>query len=288
MGEKIVKPPVRETSIAAGHHDRTFYFSKTVCQNLLLVGRLCSNVWRALLQFDLSSLPPCLTIINSTLNLHPFCNGFPKRKKAIEAFQILSEWRPEKVCWEKQPLISPTPPATNFIRQTSPFIKLDLTVLVNEWYTGRSANFGILLKMADEFQNNLIGFASGKSYNSQFWPYLEVNFLEPTSCGGGYETLDITLNLTAANIPRYTAPVNILLFNYTYQVTNTGTSAARVYLEVSPNGAAWQRQTEIATVAPGELVTLVPNTVTKFSRMYYQSLISGQRTALSLYIQGIS
>ena len=287
MGKKIVKPPARETSIAEDHPKRIFS-SKTICQNVLLAGRLCTNVWRALLQFDISSLPPFLTIINSTLNLHPFYNGFPKRKKTIEAFQILSEWRQEKVCWEKQPLIGLTPVATNFIRQTSPFIGLDLTVLVNEWYTGHSANFGILLKMADEFQNNLIGFASGKYYNSQFWPYLEVDFLKPTSCGGGSEILDIALNLTAADTPRYTAPVNVLLFNYTYQVANIGTSAARVYLEVSPNGAAWQRQTEITTVAPGELVTLVPNNVTKFSRMYYQSLNSGQRTALTVYIQGIS
>lgn len=285
VGKKIFKPPVMSTMVCDTY--RHFPVPSDTYRNVLLTGRLYLDVWQSLLQFDISSLPPLLTLVNSTLHLYPVCNEFPSAGKTIEVFQIVSRWRPKKVCRKNKPLIHSVPAATAKITgKAAAAISLDLTELVNEWYLGCSANFGVLLSLSDHCRSNLIGFASGGYPNSQLWPQLEINFLEPACCSER-SVLDISLDLTAIDTPRYTRQINVLLFNYTYQIANNGTNSVQVYLEVSPDGSAWQRQTEIAIAVPGQLVTLVPNTIAKFSRLCYQSIGTGQ-SVFTVYIQGVA
>jgi len=147
-----------------------------------------------------------------------------------------------------------------------------------------------MLKMSDECADNLVWFASGRFCDSQVWPYLEINFM--SSCqlcaGEGHRVMDINFNVITADILRFTSPVNVLLFNYAYLIINNGPNAASVQLEVSPNGAVWRTQSNLTKVNPGQLVSLAPDTVAKFSRLGYRSCQPGKNTALTVYIQGIS
>lgn len=288
MGKKIFKPPSMESFISAEHEGHAFFSSKLFYNQGLLVGKDCEDLYRSLLQFDISSLPLFLTIVKSTLSLYLDMDACPAAEKSVEAFQILSNWNQEKVCWEWQPQTACKPVAvTTIATPAGSLVTFDLTALAEEWYTGQAANFGVLLKMSDELADNLVAFASGRFRNSAIWPYLELDFASCCS-GGGHTPLDITVNVTTADNINFTAALNTLLFNYTYLIINTGANPASIHLEVSPNSAAWQTQSELATITPGQLITLVPDTVAKFSRLGYQSAHPGKPTTLSVYVQGLS
>lgn len=289
MGKKIFKPPAMESIISEGHAGSAFFSSKTFIQRGLLVGGDCEDVYRSLICFDISSLPLFLIIIKSTLNLFLCADEFPKcNKKAIEILQIVSKWHQERVCWKKQPLTKDIPAVTSKITApTGTFVTWNITPLVEEWYTGQAANLGVMLKMSKECDRSLVAFASGKLPDSQVWPYLEIDYISPCHKKGD-ETLDITLHVTTCDALRFTQPINTLMFNYSYLIINDGPNAALVRLEVSPDGSVWQPQTLLTKVIPGQLVTLIPDTIAKFSRLAYQSLVPGDKTTLTINIQGIS
>lgn len=286
MGKKFFKPPTMESIISADHARHSFSSSSKYNQKGLLMGKCGKDLYSSLLKFDLSSLPFTLAIVKSTLNLTLFTDEYPT-KKVVEALQILSRWQQEKVCWEERPLTSSSATAIAVIDSPpGTLISFDLTALVASWYTGQSANLGVLLKMSDECTDNLISCASGRFVDERVWPYLEVDFISPCS-EGGHDAMDITHDVTPSIIPKFTSPVNTLLFNYTYLVKNNGLNAATVHLEVSPDGSVWQTQSEVAKINPGQLVTLVPDTIAKFSRLSYQLVQPGKNTALTVYIQGV-
>lgn len=255
----------------------------------LLVGKKSSSINRTLIQFDLSSLPLFLTITNSTLHIFLSRNDFPATPKRLGVFQILSKWVNRKASCIRQPLITSTPLCTATItNQNNTFVSLNITTIVQNWYTNQSANFGILLRMFDETDNNLIGLCSGENKNSQFWPYLEINIHNPASLDKYCKPMDLTLQVVAKDNINTTKALNLLLFNYSYLVVNNGINPALVHLQVSCDGTHWQTQSAVKTIIAGEMVACVPDTIAKYARLCYQTQHSNQQTELTIYIQGRS
>lgn len=252
----------------------------------LLIGKQSSKINRALIQFDLSSLPLFLTIISSTLHIFISYNEFPCIEKSLGIFQILSKWSKRKSHYTKEPLIASTPLDVIKIKnQNNVFVSFNVTTLVQNWYTNRSANLGIMLQMMDERTNNLIELCGKECEDSQFWPYLKVNIKDsaPDQC---CKPIDLTLQVMAVDHANYTSALNILLFNYSYLIVNNGLSPALVYLQVSCDGIHWQTESSVKTIATGEMVSCVPDTITKYARLSYQAQHSAQHTALTIHIQG--
>jgi hypothetical protein len=102
-------------------------------------------------------------------------------------------------------------------------------------------------------------------------------------------TLDQSVTAATANSVQCTAALNILVYDYTYLVVNTGgTNAAVAYLQASPDGTTWETQSATATISPGTVVSFVPNVIAKYSRLCYQSQVPGNSTTLTIYTQGRS
>ena len=284
MTIQIIKPPVMDTFIS--DRDKCLP-SCRYGRKELLVGKNSSNVNRALIQFDLSSLPLFLAITNSTLHIFLSRNDCPTTSKCLGVFQILSKWTKKKANCTKQPLIASAPlSVTTITDQHDAFVSLNITSLVQNWYTNQSANLGVMLRMRDETTNNLIGLCSKEFRDSQFWPYLEVNIIDPVLLDKCPKPIDLTLHVVAKDNANYTRHLNVLLFNYTYLVVNNGIYPALVYLQVSCDGTHWQTQSAVKTIDHGEMVSCVPDTITKYARLCYQTQNINQHTELTIYIQG--
>lgn len=284
MKIQIIKPPIMDTSIsnrAMRSHPRKYGRTK------LLVGKKMKKCYRALIQFDLSPLPLFLTLTDVTLHIFVSCNDFPGIENSLGIFQILSKWTPKKAHCAHHPLVASAPlDVITITNQNNVFISFNITTLVQNWYTNQSANLGIMLKMLDETTNNLIGICSREYKDSEFWPYLEVSIKDPASPDECCKPLDLTLHVVAQDQTNYTNPLNILLFNYSYLIVNTGIYPALVYLQVSCDGTHWQTESAIKTIAAGEMVSCVSDTITKYSRLCYQAQNINQHTELTLHIQG--
>lgn len=288
MTIQIIKPPIINTFISGSD------IGKLMCSppgrfgsRELLTGKSSSKTNRALIQFDLSSLPLFLTITSSTLHIFLSCNEFPCMEKSLSVFQILSKWKKKKSHCTKEPIIASTPlDVITITNQNNVFISFNITTLVQNWYTNHSANLGIMLKMLDETTNNLIGLCSRECKDSEFWPYLEVSITDQTSSDECCKSMDITLHVVAQDDANYTEPIDVLLFNYSYLIVNNGLYPALVYLQVSCDDIHWQTELSIKTVVPGETAACVPDIITKYSRLCYQSQNVSQNTELTIHIQG--
>ena len=287
MTIQIIKPPIMNTYISGSD------IHKLMCSppgrygsRELLIGKKSAKTNRTLIQFDLSSLPLFLTITSSTLHIFLSCNEFPCIEKSLGIFQILSKWAKKTHC-TKEPLIASAPlDVIRITNQNDIFVSLNITTLVQNWYTNQSANLGIMLKMLDESTNNLIGLCSRECEDSQFWPYLKVNIKDPAISDKCCKAIDLTLYVVAKDNANYTRSLNILLFNYSYLIVNNGLYPALVYLQVSCDGTHWQTESAVKTIATGEMVSCVPDTITKYSRLCYQAQDMDQHTNLTIHIQG--
>jgi len=288
MTIQIIKPPVMATFISYKDiHGRMCCPPHRYRSKELLVGKKTCTTNRALIQFDLSSLPLFLPITNSTLHIFLSRNDFPATPKSLGVFQILSKWIKKNTPCRKTPLIVPAPldviPITN---QDNVFVSFNITTLVQSWYTNQAANLGIMLQMLDETTNNLIGLCSRECSDSQFWPYLKLNIKDPVVTDKCCRPIDLTLYVTAKDHVNSTRPLNILLFNYSYLIVNKGIYPALAYLQVSCDGIHWQTESSVKTIAPGQMVSCVADTITKYAQLCYQAQNTGQHTELTIYIQG--
>lgn len=282
MGVKFFKPPIMDTTIVNSLVNRPQYGKDT-----LLTGKK-KCIYESLVQFDMSSLPFFLTILSGSLHLYINENLFSRVVKTINVHQILFPWDEKHVVFS-EPVINQTPAASTSITDAvNLFLSFDITPLVIDWYTGKEANFGVLLKLRNEITANLIGFRSKDFDNSQFWPFLEVAYLDPTPSAENccHQTLDVDFSVITYDIAQTTASLYIQIFNYTYFVINTGVYSATVYLEISPDNIHWQTQSALQPILPGKMISLVPDTIGKYARLTYQSTIPGQSTALEIHIRG--
>jgi hypothetical protein len=258
---------------------------------LLRLGTKAENIYRMLLRFDLSAVPCSSRIIRGTLNIYLEHNDIADPPQAIGAFQVLSDWSPKKLVWTRQPLINSLPVDTiSVMTLDSAFISLNITSLVQEWLTNRSANLGIMLKFLDECDSGLVAIPGRRYGDSRFWPYLELNLLNSELAGSPMmlraTPLNLSVNVTTQNFIQTTAAVDILTYDYSYIVVNTGANPAQAALQSSPDSTNWQNESAAKIIFPGTVVSFVPNTIARYARLAYLSQNAGQATSLTVYTQG--
>jgi hypothetical protein len=152
------------------------------------------------------------------------------------------------------------------------------------WYSGTEANLGVMLKTSHETMHEII-FLSSNYPNSKFWPYLEVDFLNPPS-KSCTQLMELTIPATTGDEILSTVPINTLMFNYTYIIVNIGSAPAVAALQSSPDSTHWGPESAVTTINPGQIENLVPDFIAKYSRLCYRSAKVTENTTLIIYIQG--
>lgn len=280
---KYIKPPLIDAYIT---RHRTA--AKTMKRGYLLIGEHTNSYFESIALWDLTSIPYNLNIISATANFFvAYTNSLDSSK--IEAYPIVSRWKPAFTSLKHPPLTSPDPIAAASVSSTSNQLFFGITALVKEWQCHKDSNFGILFRMQEpDFPGKSVSLFSGNYCDSSFWPYIEIKYNPPDEVPCIYkpETINISDTVKTTDDWSYTKPLDIFNYNYSYIISNTGTNPAIVYLDVSADGHYWLEQSAMHTILPAESVALVPNIITRYARVAFRSLHSHQGATLSIYTQG--
>jgi len=283
MPSKYIKPPLIDAYIT--RHQTA---AKTRKGGYLLIGKHTNSCFESIALWDLTSVPYDLDIISATANFFIAHNN-PLCSKVIEAYSIVSRWRPSPTSLRHPPLTSPNPIATAAISDTAEQLSLGITALVKEWQCCKSANFGLLFRMHEPvFPNNFVSLFSGNYCDSNYWPFIQINYNPPdvVPCICKPDIINVSDTVPTTDAWSYTTPLDVLPYNYSYTISNTGPHPAIVYLNVSADGHYWLEQSAMYTLLPSESAALVPNTITRYARIAFRSLNSGQGTTLNIRMQG--
>jgi|GEM_PF-995856 len=290
MLQKVIKAPMIEALVC---NTDTPDYSPQNGNNMLLVGTKFESNYRAFMQFDLSSLPFFSVIRSGTLHLFVARNDFPASASSLGIFQIRSHWEPQTLTWNEQPLVSSSPVDSFEVNyQAATFLTFNVTSLLQDWFSNPSANLGLMVKFMNESSCNFLTIPGYKYPDCHFWPYLELNILDQAPLENHRMLCAIPLEqfVTVSTQPfiQFTLPANVLVYDYSYLVVNIGRSVARAYLQISPDGATWEDQSDTKVINPGTIVSFVPDVIAKYARLAYQSEPASPNTTLQIYIQGRS
>ena len=136
----------------------------------MLVGNVNNELFRALLSFDLGSIPVGREIIRAVLKLYHANSLLPDVDIALE--QLSGDWTERGVLWYTQPGtdgVITTVKAGN----KRGYIEIDLLEMIDHWYHNPSTNNGMLLRYLSE---SLLGTRKFYTRESKSPPLLEVEY----------------------------------------------------------------------------------------------------------------
>lgn len=139
---------------------------------------------RALLRFELSSIPQNAIVLDAKLSLFYYANpGFTPQigDNAMLIQPITETWHEADVTWDNQPLADSTR-ALYISASTAPdqdYIDLDVRNLVQEMVYFPSANHGFMLRLADERPYHGLTFSSSDHPDASKHPRLTVRYRTP-------------------------------------------------------------------------------------------------------------
>ena len=140
------------------------------------------NVNRALMHFDLSSIPTNATITDAKLDLYAYgtIGSYPghygtANNALIE--RVTSSWAENTVTWNTQPTSTSINqvPLAGTTNATLDYLNINVTTLVQDIAASPSNN-GIILKLATEAATNLLPFCSKDHSNPAKHPRLRVTY----------------------------------------------------------------------------------------------------------------
>ena len=147
-----------------------------------------------------------------------------------------------------------------------------------------------LLRTGKKEKNN--HGASGQHRNSRSCKHLTLTILNqaPAENHRMLRALPLEQSVSVSTLPsvQFTAPFNILVYDYSYLVINSGASPAAAYLQISPDGINWETQSDTKAINPSTLISFVPDVIAKYARLGYRSQPASPNTTLQIYIQGRS
>lgn len=285
MSALIVEISLKDTFIDSNNPDTNFggYYA------LLLGNYLSTIIYRSLLQFDLSSLPSGYVITKAELALYVIRNDYPGTSKAYDVFRIRQNFNENTVTYNNQPTVDSVSVASFTINdELNTFIKVDITDLVNDWYDGKYVNDGLEIRATNEsLTTTLVVFDSKESEDESFFPQLEISLEEPVQISGRRFVTDSETGLTTADSYAFSQTYDVSQnANYTFFVKNTGGSNnANAIIQISPDALNWTNDSALYSIAPGQIVSIIPKTFSQYTRLAYKSATSGNSTTIDVIIQ---
>ena len=168
---------------------------------------------RALLKFDLSSIPSSMIITKATLRLYASGYWTPITAQTLTVYRVTQDWDESQATWNSRLTgtgWTGTDPAgaggtwttTGSVTQpavSSGWISWDATDIVKAWVESGEDNFGFIVKLTDESGSNYWQqFASSTYYDSESRPILDVEYpyMDIEQNGVPVNTLDIPVGGT--------------------------------------------------------------------------------------------
>ncbi|EJW13996.1 DNRLRE domain-containing protein [Paenibacillus alvei] len=154
----------------------------------MLVGysTVFNELYRSLVQFDISALPKDQIITKAKMKLY---NSIAKTDNyRVGAFKNKFDWNETSVTWKNHEetfdLVT-----TSSIGQTVGYVEFDIIDIVNEWYLDPSVNKGLLLKFIDEHEHENLQFYAREASISNVRPVLEIEYYNPVNSSFGHSNM---------------------------------------------------------------------------------------------------
>jgi hypothetical protein len=158
------------------------------------------NVNRALIDFDLTSIPKGSIITSANLNLYAIgqlgiLNGHVGDKNNSVLQRITENWKEDKVTWNSQPastnINQVSLPASNNSLQD--YLDIDVTSLIQDLIDYN--NYGVILKLENEIKTNALLFCSSNHTDKNKHPKIEVCYSNPVNTKNELNNELISFNL---------------------------------------------------------------------------------------------
>ena len=107
---------------------------------------------RSFVRFNLTDIPSDSEVVKAFLKLYMY--SAPISPQIYEAYRITSDWSEHWLNWTVQPTYAPYPTNYTTVNPTpsTGWISWDITEDVKAWHSGRSPNYGTMLKI--KFERN--------------------------------------------------------------------------------------------------------------------------------------
>jgi hypothetical protein len=291
--------PTQDTYIYAWYPDTNYYWLDTV--NIR-----SGNISGALLEFDLSAIPPGSTITSATLRLYAVSRTNVNSIE-IGAYKLLRNWTNAAATWNSYDGVSnwttagadgatdrsATADDTTTVSSVSAWYEWDITTMAAAWHAAPTANYGVILKAPSEALGSVsYSFASSERGVSSLWPLLVVVYalptntptFTPTNTATPSNTPTITNTPTDTATPTFT-PAQSATPSNTPTITNTPTNTATSTATNTPTRtstptntatpAHTSTPTPTATLAP-DITRLTPEAATSLSAYQPNQNLSSQ------------
>jgi hypothetical protein len=213
------------------------------------------EIARALVRFDVTSLPPNQSITTATLRAYLVSSrDYPNYSRTVTAYRVISSWVESGVTWNSAPGYGSAYSSNSIVHGAWGWYDFDVTALVRAWYAGTYPNYGIMLR-GPEVSGVDSSWRSFSTREGSFAPQLVI------------ESTTANSPPTLAGLPDQTLPVNssrdnaIDLWAYasdgespdgslTFTIANTPAAGAGVsidsnrYIHIRPS-SCWTGQTDV-------------------------------------------
>lgn len=144
------------------------------------------EVYRSLVQFDLSMIPVNAIIDSAFLSLYGFVDAFNGHSNLSGPNQstlqrITSAWDENTVTWNTQPTTTPIDqvilPPSNFPGED--YLRNDIKTIVQFWTSNPSSNYGLFYQLQPEQYYRRMSFSSPAGVDSTKRPLVEIFYSVP-------------------------------------------------------------------------------------------------------------
>jgi len=252
-----------------------------------------ANEYKYLIKFNLNSIPFNAEILSCTLRLYVDSVQNENIEGIFTPYLIDSDWSYDTVTWNTQPMINGAAHSPGIAVGGVGMYSWDITNLFEEWFSGDSINYGLMLtddEQLNEDNKRLISTSYTSCTYGHCKPYVVVQYRLPSCCCSSFiigkkfteQLFDVTTTGEYQTTDGYNASQQ---FNTTIFVKNTGLNPAMVFVEVSPNNVDYIVDSIVYEVAPGEIIPLVAMYFAKYIHLAYKSKVTGENTTLEVTIQ---
>jgi hypothetical protein len=225
-------------------------------QILLAVRNEASHLGIAFIRFDLPDLTGQV-VQSASLSLYlATSNG--ANSACLPLYCVTQSWSESTVTWNNQPNYRSNPYIATCVGINAGWVALNVTDLVQLWYSGAQTNYGLEIRFAsgDDYQRN---FYSKEALGGDNSPRLQIVYSPPT------RTPTRTLTSTPSRTPTRTSTptrTQTATTTVTPSRTATATPSASATRTATPTVTTSPR-TPTVTPSPTHSVTRTPKTPTR-------------------------
>jgi hypothetical protein len=159
-------------------------------------------------------------------------------------------------------------PVSTFPHPPLGVLSVDVTRLAGDWFSGRSAEFGVTIRARSVFgANTYFRAASVNAANSDTWPRLKLNYTLP-EMSVAPRFVDEHYTFAVAGLSTAFHDMDVSLLNLvSLWVTNSGPGDAVTQLFISPDGVNFVPDSPIYALAPSQTVSMVATVFSQYLRV---------------------